>query len=147
MTVRRRGLLLVVALFALLLLPACGGPDPTPTLAEPTATPPPAGSTPEPTPTLGEPTATPTPAPPTFEEEWEALKAAARAEGKMQLVTGNNSSRGLVPVVRGAFGEQFGIDVTITGGSGSRHAPRIAADRQEGRYELDIDILGRTTVG
>ena len=151
MMARKRDLLLGVALFALLLLPACGGPDPTPTLAEPTSTPTPApqpaGSTPEPTPTLAAPTATPTPAPPTFEEEWEALKAAARAEGKMTLVTGNNSSRGLVPVVRGAFGEQFGIDVTITGGSGSQHAPRIAAERQAGRYEVDIVILGRTTVG
>ena len=148
MTVRS-GLLLGVALFALLLLPACGASDPTPTLAEPTSTPSPApqpaGSTP--TPTLAEPTATPTPAPPTFEEEWEALKAAARKEGKMALVTGNNSSRGLVPVVRGVFGEQFGIDVTITGGSGSQHAPRIAAERRAGRYEVDIVILGRATVG
>ena len=75
------------------------------------------------------------------------MKAAARAEGKMTLVTGNNSSRGLVPVVRGAFGEQFGIDVTIHGGSGSQLAPRIAAERQAGRYEVDVVILGRGTVG
>ncbi len=149
MMVRRRGSSLGAALFALLLLPACGGPDPTPTPAEPASTPisdqQPAGSTPTPTP--AEPTATPTPALSAFEQEWEALKAAARAEGKMTLVTGNNSSRGLVPVVRGVFGEQFGIDVTITGGSGSQHAPRIAAERQAGRYEVDVVILGRTTVG
>ena len=149
----KRAWLLGIALSALLLLPACGASDPTPTPPEPTPTPaptptpPPAGSTPEPTPTLGEPTATPTPAPPTFEEEWDALKAAARAEGKLQLVTGNNSSRGMVPVARGAFGEQFGIEVTITGGSGSQHAPRIAAERQAGRFEVDIVILGRSTVG
>ena len=158
--IRKRGLLLGVALFALLLLPACGAPDPTPTLAEPTSTPtvaeptstpiptaPPAGSTPEPTPTLAEPTATPTPAPPTFEEEWEALKARAREEGKMALVTGNSSSRGLVPVVRGAFGEQFGIEVTIAGGSGSQHMARISAERGAGRYEVDIMMHGRTTLG
>ena len=149
MMTRKWGLLLGVALFTLLLLPACGASDPTPTPAEPIPTPiptpQPAGSTP--TPTLAQPTATPSPAPPTFEEEWETLKAAARAEGKMTLVTGNNSSRGLVPVVRGAFGEQFGIDVTITGGSGSQHAPRIAAERAAGRYEVDIVILGRSTVG
>ncbi len=154
MVIRKRGLGLGVALFALLLLPACGGPDPTPTPAEPTSTPAPAASTATPTPapppgepTLAAPTATPTPAPPTFEEEWEALKAAARAEGKMVLVTGNNSSNALVPVVRGAFGEQFGIDVIIHGGSGSQQAPRIAAERQAGRYEVDIVILGRSTVG
>ena len=143
--IRKRGLLFGAALFALLLLPACGSSDPAPTLAEPTFTPAPAEATATPTP--AEPTATPTPALSPFELEWEALKVAARAEGKMQLVTGNNSSRGLVPVVRGAFGEKFGIDVTITGGSGSRHGPRIAAERQAGRYEVDIVILGRTTVG
>ncbi len=145
--IRKRGLVLGAALFALLLLPACGASDATPTSAEPTATPiltpPPAGSTPAPE----EPAATPTPALSAFEQEWEALTAAARAEGKLQLVTGNNSSRAMVPVVRGAFGEKFGIDVTITGGSGSQHAPRIAAERQAGRYEVDIVILGRSTVG
>ena len=149
--IRKRGLLLGVALFALLLLPACGASDDTPTPADPTATPTPTaqpgGSTPAPTPPPAEPTATPTPAPSAFEIEWEALKAAAREEGKMTLVTGNTSSRSLVPIVRGAFGEQFGIDVTITGGSGSQHAPRIAAERQAGRYEVDIVILGRSTVG
>ena len=147
MMIRKRGLLLGVALFALVLLSACGASDPTPTSAEPTSTPvptpPPVGSTP----TLAEPTATPTPALSAFEQEWEALKVAAREEGKLQLVTGNNSSRAMVPVVRGAFGKQFGIDVTITGGSGSQHAPRIAAERQAGRFEVDIVILGRSTVG
>ena len=141
----KRGALLGIALFALVLLAACGSSDPTPTPAEPAATPTP--SQPTSTPAPAEPTATPTPALSAFEQEWEALKAAARAEGKLQLVTGNNSSRGLVPVVRGAFGEKFGIDVTITGGSGSRHGPRIAAERQAGRYEVDIVILGRSTVG
>ena len=87
MIVRKRGLFLGVALLPLLLLPACAS-------AEPAATPTPA-----------EPAATPTPAPPTFEDEWEALKAAARAEGKLVLVTGSSASRGLVPVVRGVFGE------------------------------------------
>ena len=151
--IRKPGLLLGVALFALLLLPACGASEPTPTAtptsAEPTSTPipQPAGSTPDPTPTLAEPTATLTPAPPTFEEEWEALKVAAREEGKLILVTGNNSSRGLVPVVRGAFGEQFGIEVTIHGGSGTQHAPRIAAERAADRYEVDVVILGRLAVG
>ena len=65
----------------------------------------------------------------------------------MALVTGNNSSRGLAPPVREAFGEQFRIDVTIAGGSGSQHAVRIAAERAAGRYEVDIVILGRSTVG
>lgn len=134
--IRKRGPLVGIALFALLLVAACGAPDATPTPEPPASTP-----------TLGAPTATPTPALSAFEVEWEALKVAARAEGKLQLVTGNSSSRALVPPVREAFGELFGIDVTITGGSGSQHAPRIAAERQAGRYEVDIVILGRSTVG
>ena len=140
--IRKRGLLLGVALFAPLLLPACGSTDPTPTLAEPTSTPAPAAA-----PTLAAPAATPTPAPPTFEQEWEALKAAAREEGKMVLVTGSSASRGLVPVVRGVFGEQFGIEVIINGGSGSQHLARITAERAGGRYEVDVVIHGRTTMG
>ena len=145
--------MLAGALLAVLLAPGCGASDPTPTPqpaptpTEATSPPTPTPEQPTPTPTLAEPAATPTPAPPTFEEEWEALKAAARKEGKLVLVTGNNSSRGIVPVARGAFGEQFGIDVTIHGGSGSQLAPRIAAERQAGRYEVDIILLGRSTVG
>ena len=149
MMIRKRGLLLGIALFALLLLPACGSSDPTrtPTPAAPAASPTPAPQLPASTPTLAEPAATPTPAPPTFEEEWEALKAAARAEGKMTLVTGSSASRGLPPVVRGVFGEQFGIDVIINGGSGSQHLNRITAERAGGRYEVDVVIHGRTTMG
>ena len=134
--IRVRGLLLGVASLALLLLPACGASDPTPTPAEPIFTPEPA-----------EPTATPTPAPPTFEEEWAALKTAARAEGKLVLVTGSNPSRNLIPPIREAFGAQFGLVVTIAGAGGSAHMARIAAERQAGRYEVDVVIHGRTTLG
>ena len=154
MMIRRRGLLLGIALFALLLLPACGSADPTPTLAEPTPTPTtaapqPADTTaePAPTPTLAEPTATPTPALSAFEQEWEALKAAAKEEGKLVLVTGSSASRGLVPVVRGVFAEQFGIEVTINGGNGSQHMARITAERAGGQYEVDVVIHGRVTMG
>ena len=133
MMIRKQGLLLGAAFFALLLLPACGSSDPTPT---PTSAP-----------ALAEPTATPTPAPPTFEEEWEALKAAAQEEGKLVLVTGSSASRGMVPVVRGVFGEQFGIQVTITGGNGSQHMARITAERAGGQYEVDVVIHGRQTMG
>ena len=136
MMIRKQGLLLGIALFALLLSPACGASDPTPTPAEPISTPTPV-----------EPTATPTPAPPTFEEEWEALKAAALEEGKLVLVTGGNPSRNLIPPIREAFGEQFGLAVTIAGAGGSAHMARIAAEREAGRYEVDVVIHGRTTLG
>ena len=134
--IRKRGLGLAVALFALLLGPACGSSDPTPTDAAPSATP-----------TLAEPTATPTPALSAFEQEWEALKAAAREEGKFVLATGNTASRGLVPVIRGVFGEQFGIQVVINAGNGGQHMARISAERAGGRFELDAIIHSRTTLG
>ena len=135
--IRRRGLALGVASFVLLLASACGGSDPTPTPAEATSTP--VSSSP------GAEPATPTAGPPTFEEEWETLKAAAREEGKLVLLVGNRTPLG--PPIREGFGEQFGIEVTLSGASGSQHAPRVAAEREAGKYEVDAVILGRSTVG
>ena len=134
---RTQGLGLGLAFFALLLLSACGSADPTPTRAEPTAAATAASA----------PTATPTPALSAFEQEWEALKAAAREEGRLVLATGSTASRGLPPVVRGVFGEQFGIEVTINAGNGSQHMARITAERAGGRYEVDVIIHTRTTMG
>ena len=124
---RRLAQVLGVASFAVLLLAACGGSDPTPTPAEPTATPTPGASA--------------------FEAEWEALKAAAREEGRLVLASGNNSSRALTPPIRDAFGKQFGIQVTVAGGRGSEQFARIGAERQGGRYEIDLLILGRRHMG
>ena len=119
--------LLGIALFAVLPLAACGGSDPTATPAEPASTTTPGAST--------------------FEEEWEALKAAAREEGRLVLASGNNASRALTPPIRDAFGKQFGIQVTVAGGSGSQQFARVAAERQGGRYEIDLLILGRRHMG
>ncbi len=124
---RRLAQVLGVASFAVLLLAACGGSDPTPTPAEPTSTPTPGASA--------------------FEAEWEALKAAAREEGRLVLASGNNSSRALTPPIRDAFGKQFGIQVTVAGGRGSEQFARIGAERQGGRYEIDLLILGRRHMG
>ena len=63
------------------------------------------------------------------------------------LATGSTASRGLPPVVRGVFGEQFGIEVTINAGNGSQHMARITAERAGGRYEVDAIIHTRTTMG
>ena len=124
---RRSAGLLWVSLFAALVLAGCGGSDPTPTPAAPAAK--------------------TTPGALTFEEEWEALKTAARAEGRLVLASGNNSSRALTPPIRDAFGKQFGIEVTVAGGSGSQQFARVAAERDGGRFELDLVILGRRHVG
>ncbi|MEE8519584.1 MAG: ABC transporter substrate-binding protein [Dehalococcoidia bacterium] len=75
------------------------------------------------------------------------MKAAAREEGRLVLASGNNSSRALTPPIRDAFGKQFGIQVTVAGGRGSEQFARIGAERQGGRYEIDLLILGRRHMG
>ena len=75
------------------------------------------------------------------------MKAAARAEGKLVMVTASSGSRGFVPPIREVFGEKFGLEVTLSGAGGSSHMARISAERAAGRYEVDLIIHGRTTLG
>ena len=75
------------------------------------------------------------------------MKAAARREGKLVMITANSGARAFVPPIREVFGEQFGIDVTLTGGSGGAHFSRISAERAGGRYEVDIAIQSRANMG
>ena len=123
----------LVAAFALMgLLASCGGDDPTPT-ASPTAAPPtatptalPPGVTPEPTPTTD-----------TFAADWDALVAAAQAEGEVFLALGGSESRTGRPAFA-AFERQFGVRVIASSGSGSDNVNRILAERTRGVYTVDI---------
>ena len=128
------GLLAALALMGL--LASCGGDDPTPTSA-PTATP-----------TAGPPTATPTALPPgvtpdptptadTFSAEWDALIAAAQAEGQVFLALGGGESRTGRPMFA-EFERQFGVEIVAGGGAGSTSVNRILAERSRGVFTVDI---------
>ena len=107
---------------AVVWLSACGSADPTPT----------------PTPAID--TVTPTPAMMGFDAEWEALIAAAQAEGT--LVVGGPTNE---QVVR-EFGERFGIDVRISPGSGFEITDRLLAEQSVRRYTMDTMWNGRDPV-
>ena len=134
---RSAGMLVLIASAMALVLAACGQEEPTATPA-PTATATPVPGAPEPE-------ATPTPdAAAVFQEEWDALIAAAQAEPELVLVLGGSAGRNYRPVAD-FFGEKFGIDMVISTGSGTAQANRVLAERQAGSYLVDILFLGPTS--
>ncbi len=132
---RTKTIIGLIAAFALVgVLASCGGDDPTATSA--------------PTPTTGPPTATPTALPPgvtpdptpttdTFAAEWDALIAAALAEGEVVLALGGSDSRTGRPAFA-AFERQFGVRVITSSGSGADNVNRILAERSRGVFTVDI---------
>ena len=136
---------LFVVSAALMFLVACG--------SDPTATPVPTPTSPPPTPTAApeaQPTATAMPAPtptPTvdpFEAEWAALVAAAQAEGELEAFMSGAVGRGL-PARIEVFEDQYGIPVTISAGSSRNQVEKVRAERDAGRFTLDIWIGGAGT--
>ena len=115
------------AVFALALA-ACGSEDPTPTPAA-TPTPLPAGS--------------PTPTPDPFQVEWDALVEAAQAEG--EISTFGFSEDELYGGVLVPFQAKFGIKVINSDGSGRQQSERTLAEREVGKYTLDVWIGGTGT--
>ena len=75
---------------------------------------------------------------------WEDLKAKAREEGSLVILTGGAVPRTLMPVYR-HFGDKFGIKVSIARGSGREVANRLLAERAAGKYAADIAMPGVTT--
>ncbi len=76
--------------------------------------------------------------------EWDALVAAARKEGKVELILS-----GQVPLLlRKAmpeFEKKYGVRVNFQTGGGSTHAERILAERRVGRFTLDVWLGGANT--
>ncbi len=127
---RSREYLAVVLVSALaFLLSACGTPDPTPT---PTSPVPPDGSAPTPGALTG------------FEAEWDALIAAAQAEGRL-VVSGSGGIGDIAPVYK-IWQDRFGVRVTIARGSGRSNADRMLAEQGVGRFDVDIVHGGVTTI-
>jgi iron(III) transport system substrate-binding protein len=75
--------------------------------------------------------------------EWNALVAAAKAEGALNVVGGPEGSQqdgGWYD----AFGKQYGIKVTFGGGNAAEVKTRTLAERAQGVYTLDISGQGGT---
>ena len=110
-----------LGLVLMLVLAACGGGDPT-------ATPVPA--------------ATPTEGADPFVAKWDALIAAAQAEGEISTFGFDEESQA---ITLAAFEEKFGITVVNSDGSGRQQAERIMAERSAGQYTMDIWTGGTGT--
>lgn len=134
---RRVVLLVLIASAMVLLLAACGQEEPTATsVPTATSTPVPGAPTPEPTPTPDAAAA--------FQEEWDALIAAAQAEPELVLVLGGSAGRNYRPIAA-FFGEKFGINMVVSTGSGTAQANRVLAEREAGQYLVDILFVGPTS--
>ena len=76
--------------------------------------------------------------------EWDELVAAARKEGKVELILS-----GQVPMrLRKAmpdFEKKYGVRVNFQTGGGSAHGERILAERRVGRYTVDVWLGGQNT--
>ena len=109
----------VVVLAVIALMAAACGSDPTPT-PRPTPTP---TAMAEPTPTVS--------AEAMFQDEWDALAAAAAEEGKLIVAGGTSGSRDNRPVWD-VFSEKYGIEVIVSGGANQDTTDRILAEQSAG---------------
>ena len=130
---RSAGMLALAALAMALFLAACGQEDPTPTTA-PTPTSPAQADEPTPTPDAAA----------VFQAEWDALIAAAQAEGEVVIVMGGSSGRNYRPVAQ-FFQDKFNVEAVVSTGSGSEQANRVLAERQAGSFQVDVMFVGPTS--
>jgi iron(III) transport system substrate-binding protein len=79
-----------------------------------------------------------------FEAEWAELVAAAQAEGELEAFMSGAVGRGLPPRI-GVFEDRYGIPVTISSGSSRNQVEKVRAERDAGRFTLDIWIGGAGT--
>jgi len=80
---------------------------------------------------------------PSWSNEWAATVKAAEQEG--QLVVYALSEIGDV-FAKGGFQKKFPkIKITIVGGRGTEHVPRVMAERRAGKFLADVADLGNTS--
>jgi ABC-type Fe3+ transport system substrate-binding protein len=78
-----------------------------------------------------------------FQVEWDALIAAAQEEGELQLYA---CCGGPALGDFSLFEEKYDVRVVTSTGSGNDQVQRVAAERDAGRYTLDVFIAGNTTL-
>ncbi len=81
-----------------------------------------------------------------FTAQWNALVAAAKAEGTLNIVGGPEGSQADGGWYD-AFGKQFGIKVVFSGGNAAEVKARVLAERAQGVYTVDISGQGGTGTG
>jgi ABC-type Fe3+ transport system substrate-binding protein len=79
-----------------------------------------------------------------WEQEWDALVAAARQEGKL-VVLGPPTPE-LRRRLPEAFQQRFGITLEYTGQASGDYAARLASERMAGIYSADIVISGSNSM-
>lgn len=84
------------------------------------------------------------PAPARADAEWDKLVAAARAEGKVEVILSGQMPRRLSKIMP-EFQKKYGVKVNFQTGSGRKHASRILAERRAGRYTIDAWLGGSVT--
>jgi ABC-type Fe3+ transport system substrate-binding protein len=75
---------------------------------------------------------------------WDALLAAARAEGK--VVVSGPPDPGASTRIPEAFKKFSGIDMEYLAGNSSQLASRIQSERAAGHYTMDVSLAGADTV-
>src|SRR5262249_34185552 len=92
----------------------------------------------------GEAPAAPPTSAPSANAEWDALIAAAKAEGKL-VISGspNADTRTAIPQ---AFRDRFGINMEYLAGASSDLAARLQSERAAGQYTIDACIGGANTM-
>jgi iron(III) transport system substrate-binding protein len=80
---------------------------------------------------------------PAWQEEWARVLAAAKQEGRIDLLatTGTDIRDSLTL----AFPKEYGIQVNLFGATGSQQAARVLTERKAGLYLWDVFIGGTTT--
>jgi iron(III) transport system substrate-binding protein len=81
-----------------------------------------------------------------FQPEWDALIAAAQAEGELVPVTTGGAAREFEPLLQ-VFSDTFGISISQQRGRGRVVGDKITAERANGRYTIDAWHSGSGTMG
>ncbi len=76
--------------------------------------------------------------------EWKKLVAAAKKEGKVEVILGGQMPRKLRVAVP-EFEKKYGIKVSYQTGSSRKHSARVLAERRAGKFTVDVWIGGANT--
>ena len=74
-----------------------------------------------------------------FEKEWAKLVIAAQQEARVLIAAGGSPSREYRSVAE-LFQKKFDIPVSLSMGSGAASVDRVLAERNAGKYTVDLGL-------